>query len=448
MKINSLKTRILIWFGGVVAIILILFSLSFRYFLNKSINDNIQTKLYNEATEIFSSFMKNGTISQDAKTYTSEIAIIKDKKLLYNSQNFPPQNIFKFIKDVSTFHIYENEDDETVSAIYILKEDAYTVVIRKTNIDNKIEDFEDILLLLDPILLLLLIYAASRLIDKILFPINKVTKAAQDISVNNFSSMIEQPKENDEIKELVNAFNKMITRLKNGVENLDRFNSDVSHELKTPLTVIKGEVEITLRRLRKPEEYQKSMEVIYYEAQQMQMIVENLLLLTKYSKQNIVHSFEVCNLDSILLSILDKFTTQLRKKNIHLQLQQFEPITIKANIVLIHSIFSNLIDNAIKYSDNDKNIYISLYKKQKVYFEIRDEGIGIEEKQLSKITNRFYRVDASRNKTIKGFGLGLSIVKNSVELHNAKMKIHSIYNEGTTIIVEFPAYFSDDVECI
>jgi len=104
---------------------------------------------------------------------------------------------------------------------------------------------------------------------------------------------------------------------------------------------------------------------------------------------------------------------------------------------LIFSIFSNIIDNAIKYTPNNKNIFVSLYKNEKIHFIIKDEGIGIPKNELSKITDRFYRIDKSRNKKIKGFGLGLCIVKNSVELHNAELKITSIEKSGTQVEVIF-----------
>jgi len=435
---NSLKTRVLIWFGSIVAIILLLFSISFRYFMNKSINNNIKTHLYNDAIEILIDFKQNTTLFPDYELHDEEIIVFKNKKVLYNSITLNMHKIYKLIEDQTNFQIYENENnDDTVSALYILRKNNFIIVVYKINIDNKIENFEDTLLFLDPILLLLLLFAASKLIDKILLPINKITRTAQNISVNNFSGTIEIPEKQDEIKELVNSFNAMIQRLKEGVENLDRFNNDVSHELKTPLTVIQGEVEITLRKLREPKEYQKSMQIIYYEAKQMQSIVENLLLLTKYSQQNIQQSFEKCQLDSMLLEVLDKFSTQLKEKELNIKLKKLETVSLKVNQILFYSIFSNLIDNAIKYTPRRKNIYISLYTKEEhVYFEIQDEGIGINESQLSKITDRFYRVDESRNKNIKGFGLGLSIIKNSIELHGGILLIDSKPHKGTHLLIK------------
>lgn len=437
MKFNSLKLRVLVWFGGVVALILILFSISFRYFLNQSINNNIETKLYHEATENLAHHLRNDRNSDEQKNKLIQTLILKDGSIVKQSAEFDIKNIKELLKSDKSFYIFENENDESINALLILTKDKYKVLIYQKDIDNRIENFEDTLFILNSILLIILIYTASRLIDKILLPIQKITKNAKDISINNFSKTISEQKEDDEIKELVDSFNNMINRLKDGVEKLDRFNSDVSHELKTPLTVIKGEIEITLRKLREPQEYQKSMQTIYREANQMQKIVEDLLLLTKYSKDNIEHSFRACSLDSNLLAVIDKFGSKLKEKEIVLHLERIEPISIKANESLISSIFSNLIDNAIKYTPNGKNIYISLFKDKQIYFEIRDEGIGIPKDNLSKVTDRFYRADESRNRGVKGFGLGLSIVKNSAELHNAKMKIESDENRGTIVVVVF-----------
>jgi len=298
------------------------------------------------------------------------------------------------------------------------------------------EYIEYTLWILVPILLIILIFLVSRVIDKVLNPIKEITKTANEISISDFSSSIEEPTDNDEVREFVRSFNGMIYRLKDGVERMDRFNHDVSHELKTPLTVIKGEVEITLDRPRKSAEYIKSLQIIGEEASQIENMIKSLLFLSKYSKSNIKHSFEFCELDYILFKVLDRYKIQLKNKNINIHLKNIEKIKKKVNPVLIESIFSNLIDNAIKYSNKDKNIYISLFQKEKIRFIIEDEGIGIPKDKIQKLTHRFYRVDESRNRKIKGFGLGLSIVKNSVELHDGTMHIESKEKKGTIVIID------------
>jgi len=315
------------------------------------------------------------------------------------------------------------------------------IMVFQKNIDNKIENFQDILLWLIPILLLVFIFLASKMLDKILSPINRLINATKDMSVTKFTKSIEVPKENDEIKELVVSFNAMIERLQEGIERLDRFNSDVSHELKTPLTVIQGEVELALRKTREPLEYQNSLSTIATQSKQIEHIVKQLLLLTKYTKENIKESFEECLLDSLLIGVIDKFQIQLSEKNLQLDIQKIEPIVIQANPVLIESIFSNIIDNAIKYTPKERKITLWLYKDAKIHFVVKDEGMGIDKEHIAKITERFYRVDSSRNKKVDGFGLGLSIVKNSVLMHEGSLDIKSLGVGGTIVSVLFPTNY-------
>jgi len=424
LKFRSLKTRILIWFGSIAFVVLSFFAFSFNYFLNQNINNNIKSRLqliahkssnYIKAPNVGIAIIHKGEIEK--KNY--EFTLKNYKKYLYRKQNF-----FIFIHD---------KNDDYIDALYIEKMGDKTIVILRKNIDNKIEGFQDILLFLIPILLFVFIFLASKMIDKILILINKLISATKDISITKFTKNIEIPKDNDEIKELVISFNAMIDRLKDGVERLDRFNSDVSHELKTPLTVIQGVIEITLRKSREPQEYEKSLQTIQKYSKQIELIVKQLLLLTKYSKENIKESFETCSLDSLLMNTIDKFQVQFQEKNLKLHIKKIEPINIEANPILMGLVFVNLIDNAIKYTPENKNITISLYKDSKINFIIKDEGIGIKKEHLSKITDRFYRADSSRNKKIKGFGLGLSIVKNSVFMHGGSLKIDSEVDIGTTV---------------
>jgi len=431
LKSNSLKIKLLLWFGGITAFILLLFSISFYYFLSNSINDNIKIQLQHQAIDIENSF-------ETQKNITATFAIIEHNKVTYKTADFDLQNLDFYLQNSHSFFILSDEESsENINALYIYKGKKNSIVVYKKNIDNKVEDLTSTLLILNPILLLLLIFMASKMIDKILDPIHNVIKTAKEISVNNFSTTIPRPKEDDEIRELIDSFNAMIERLKDGVDALDRFNSDVSHELKTPLTVILGEIEVTLRKQRESHEYEKSMRTIHYETLQIQKIVENLLLLTRYTKENIADSFELCSLNEILLHVSEKYSKQLGAKNITLMIDKIEKISMMANISLITLIYSNLLDNAIKYSETNTKIHLSLYKNEAIHFIIEDEGIGIAKEQLSKITERFYRVDESRNKKIEGFGLGLFIVKQSVELHNGAMHINSTLDKGTKVEILF-----------
>jgi len=429
LRFNSLKARVLVWFGTIAFIVLALFALSFSYFLNKSIDKNIKSKLE------FIAHKYEDHIS----TQNIGIAVVKNGTIKIKNSYFSLQNFKHYLyKEDNFFIIKHTHDDDYIDALYIEKVGTKKIMVFQKDIDNKIENFQDTLLWIIPILLLVFIFLASKMLDKILSPINRLINATKDISVTKFTKSIEVPKEDDEIKELVVSFNAMIKRLQEGIKRLDRFNSDVSHELKTPLTVIQGEVELALRKTREPLEYQKTLSTIATQSKQIELIVKQLLFLTKYTQENIKDSFEECLLDSLLIGVIDKFQIQLHEKNLQLEIQKIVPISIQANHVLIESIFSNIIDNAIKYTPKDRKIFLWLYQDSKIHFVVKDEGIGIDKEHLSKITDRFYRVDSSRNKKIDGFGLGLSIVKNSVLMHKGNIDIESTQADGTTVTVLFP----------
>jgi signal transduction histidine kinase len=445
LKFNSLKTKVLFWFALSTLITLFLFNWALYYFLEQNTKLSIQNKLYDKAVFINKKIINNVSIDklfEAEELKTLDVAIVKENKIIFKKGKVEFDNYLEFIKKDDSFFVFNR--DNSLNGMYILRVSnpfKGAILFYQYNVDEEItkefKQIKQILIILEPVLFILLLLLASRLVDKILRSIKDITSTANEIYVNNFSKEIPQPKYDDEIKELVDSFNKMIIRLKDGVEHLEQFNSDVSHELKTPLTVIRGEVEITLNKIRDPKYYEKSLKTIDNEARTITEIVDNLLLLTKYTKENIEQTFDVISLDSILLNTIDKFKNQVKIKNIKLNIEKLNPIQMNANSVLIATVFSNLIDNAIKYSKENTNINISLYEDDNIHFIIEDTGIGMEEKHLNKITKRFYRVDPSRNKKVKGFGLGLSIVQNSVFLHNGDMKISSEEQKGTKIEILF-----------
>lgn len=445
-RFKSIKTKILFYFAAITIFILLLFNFSFYHFLEQNTKLSIQNTLYNKAVFINNQIISNVPISDLLKHKELEsfdIAILKENKLQYKKENAFFTSLIPYIEEEKSFFVFKRAGQ--LDGLYIFRiNQPYKGAILfykkglADEISSKLQEVKEILFILEPILLLFLLFIVSKITDKILDSINNITQTANNIYVTDFASEIPQPKYDDEIKDLVDSFNFMINRLKSGVGVLNEFNSDVSHELKTPLTVIKSEIEITLNKPRDTEYYEKTLHTIEQEANQIQIIVDDLLLLTKYTKENIKQTFQEISLDSLLLATIGKFHSKLQNKNITLDIKKFESIDLLGNQVVIQSIYSNLIDNAIKYSPNDTNIFVSLYRDTQVHFIIEDEGIGISPEHLGKVHNRFYRVDRSRNKKIKGFGLGLSIVSNGIELHDGNMSINSKENKGTQIEVILP----------
>ena len=432
MKFKSLKTKLLFWFANTTFLVLIVFSFSFYYVLKNNIYSNAESKLYNEALVIKENFEKFKSDISNDPLITSNIGVFENEKLISKNQKFD-------LKEITTY-LYKDKfslinTEHYPIALYILKFDNIKIVAYEKDIDDKLEDIIDTMLTIEPIMFFALLFLASKTLDKILIPINNLTSTTKEITINNFQETIPLDDEDNELSRLTDSFNIMINRLQEGVEKLDRFNSDVSHELKTPLTVIKGEIELSLMKDRSIDYHINTIKTINFEIEQMEKIINNLLLLTKYTKANISNTFENIQLDAILLNIIYGFDKKLQSKNINLDIKKIENIKYFVNQTLIESIFTNLIDNAIKYSNENTNIEISLFKNEKIHFKIKDQGIGISDNKLPFITDKFFRVDDSRSKKVQGFGLGLSIVKNSIELHNGTLNISSKINAGTKVEV-------------
>lgn len=228
----------------------------------------------------------------------------------------------------------------------------------------------------------------------------------------------------------------MIERLKEGILRIERFNSDVSHEFQTPLTVINGEVDVILKKERTSEEYIQTLKTIKQESGLLTKIVHSLLMLNYYDKNKLDELKKSVDIDVILLNCIEKLNSKAIDKNIKLTLSAIEPIAVQSDESLVYSLFHNIIDNAIKYSKpQSAHIDIRLYKDEGIHFIVEDNGIGIAEEDLLKITHRFYRVDKARSRRFDGFGLGLSLVKQIVEIHNGTLRIDSKLNEGTKVEV-------------
>ena len=228
-------------------------------------------------------------------------------------------------------------------------------------------------------------------------------------------------------------------KLRQSLKQIKRFSSDVSHELKTPLTAMKGEIEVALKENRSKEEYRSILASTLEEVDKLQSIVKNLLMLTYIEKESLKNKFIFHALDDIFLRSLDELMVMASQKKINLEIACLDIIQLKCDDILLKTVFNNLIENAIKYSPENTTITLSLEKKEHyAYFCIDDEGSGIEEEKLPHIFERFYRADTSRSKHIKGYGLGLSLVKQIVELHLGEISAHNKETGGLRVLVKIP----------
>lgn len=278
-------------------------------------------------------------------------------------------------------------------------------------------------------------YLISR---RMLFPIDRITKTAQSISINHLDRRIEVSQTDDELSRLAKTFNEMIDRLKQSFEKQNQFVSDASHELRTPISVIQGYIGLIDRWGKEDRSVlQESIDAIKNETAGMTELIEKLLFLARGDSG----SQKLQKTEFSLKELIDEVgrESQLISQEHTIQYGATEDVSILADRKMLKQMLRALIDNSIKFTPPGGTIFVQAIKNENaVNITIKDTGIGIPQDEVSRIFNRFYRVDKARAKETGGSGLGLSIVKWIVDAHNGSIKAESTIGEGTSITAEFP----------
>lgn len=242
----------------------------------------------------------------------------------------------------------------------------------------------------------------------------------------------------DELQKMAITFNRMIERLQENLEKQKQFVSDASHELKTPLTVIKSYVDLLRRRgIQNEKIAMEAIETIYLESMRMQKMTEALLDLATSEKETMLEIKSV-NLISICQHILHQLQN-VYKRQILLH-YSLNPIMVEVDELKMKQVIIILLDNAIKYSKDKIEVFVEKYEKH-VAIWIKDYGIGIPKEDIKHIFERFYRVDKSRNRETGGTGLGLSIAKNIIKQHQGEINIRSEEGKGTEVELLIPTSY-------
>ena len=226
----------------------------------------------------------------------------------------------------------------------------------------------------------------------------------------------------------------LIARLNESYENIKKFSSNASHQIKTPLTYLRLQIHVALKKNKNIQDYRETLSSIDSEIVHLQDMVRNLLLLTRIQNMNIRETFKAVNLDAVLLDTFEEYGMIAKNKGVLLDIDKLDCSVIKAEPTLLKILFANLIDNAIKFTPKDKKVTVSLIKNTLI---VNDEGIGIPEDKQSMIFDEFYRVNSPQKTHIKGYGLGLSMVKKIVEIHKCKIEVTSSPDKGTKVAVQF-----------
>ncbi len=450
----SIKRKLLIYNIFIQIVILFLFSISLYKTLEISSKDKVEATLKVILLDVVDDVIEHkdkltNRVFDEEKEYKFEplyirLLEIQDNFLIIRSTTFPDEikskiEKLKLLKQNNI--VFEYQKDYIISRIkFDINKKDYVIEVATdfTTINSTLENLIYILLFIVPIILIFSIIGGYFLIYKSFLPIEKLLIKLKSINASDLSKRLPFKNKNDEIDLLAKEINNLLYRLEISFNKISQFSSDASHELKTPLTIIRGEIEIALRKDREVCEYKKSLENCLDEVIVIQQTIDDLLFLARKEHEVIEQKKDEIYLDEVSLEAFKEMQSFAKLKNIKLLCQIDDAMQIKGHHKLLKIAIKNILKNAITFSYENSGVILKNYSNKTSYIIcIEDKGIGICKEEQEKIFEKFYRTDKSRNKESGGTGLGMAIVEKIIKLHKGKIELESQENLGTKVYFIF-----------
>ena len=303
-------------------------------------------------------------------------------------------------------------------------------------VDAAIDRLLKIMLISGTVILLISLLAGDLLARRALRPIDTIAQAARQITAaDDLSRRIPYDGPADEVGELTQVFNRTLERLERLFNVQRRFVADVSHEMRTPLTTIQGNLEL-MQRFGPDNE---ALEAMTSETRRMSRLVDDLLLLAKADAGRLAMNMDVLDLDTLVLEVYNQARMLSGASDVAIQLGAIDQAQVRGDADRIKQLLLNLVSNALKYTPDDGTITLALARQEhQAQVTVTDTGIGIPESDQAHIFDRFYRVDKARARMDGGTGLGLSIAMWIVKAHNGTLTVNSSVGEGSTFTAYLP----------
>jgi two-component system, OmpR family, heavy metal sensor histidine kinase CusS len=291
-----------------------------------------------------------------------------------------------------------------------------------------------------PLLVILASLLGYWLSGRALAPVNRIIESAEKIGVQDLSHRLAVPEANDELRRLTETVNAMLARIEGSVHRIQQFTADASHDLRTPLSLIRTNAELALRRPRTESEYRETLERILGASEETRQLIESLLTLARADVGAAQLQFERLELPPLLEKVAQKASLlALEKCLVFSESFSDERLVMLADASAMQRLLLALLDNAVKYTPSGGTVQFRSQADEKfAVVEIEDSGIGISEQDLPRIFDRFFRADQVRSRAVPGSGLGLSIAQWVVQAHRGTIEVSSSVGRGSLFRIRIP----------
>ncbi len=480
--LDSIRTRLTLWYTGVLALVLVMLSVTTYFVFLRSVERRTDANI-NELSETFLVTLRaeledqNGSdpfkaaaqVAIAEHLFRDQVYAIADAtgKMIVSSlesvpassgissppPEFPSPASFQEFLEASSHaerffgKVRGGKDGYRAFARrFSARGNNYTLVILQSLHAQKemLEEVTATFAWVIPIAILLASVGGYFLARKSLAPVVAMSSQAGRIGAANLHERLAVQNEKDELGHLARSFNSLLDRLSESFERQRRFMADASHELRTPVAILRGEAEVALSQpSRPPAEYQESLSVLHHEAERLTRIVEDLFTLTRADAGQYPLQPRDFYLDELIAECVHSARTLAMAKKISLAFDGAAECPIHADESLLRRMLLNLLDNAIKYTPEDGRVTVACHRNGQEYaLSIADTGIGIPAELRPRIFERFFRADKARSRAESdggGAGLGLAISRWIAEAHQGRLELTRSDSTGSTFTAHLPA---------
>ncbi|HYM79134.1 MAG TPA: ATP-binding protein [Candidatus Dormibacteraeota bacterium] len=464
MNTRSLRFRITAWYAGLLAGALIVFGVSVYLGLERYLDWTLQRTLAAECRTIGTELLSQLRVKDNSwlateinEAYAPEVngRFIRVSRegvgVVYISGapkdgTFDPSRIplpSDNERDGARKHRFEAGNRLLIGSMTLTTADGNRFLVESGAPYNQIEVVLHGLLLTFaiymPFVVSLAVAGGYWLMRRSLTPVDEITKRAEGITSTNLSERLPVIRTGDELERLSKSLNRMIERLDDAFQHINRFSADASHELRTPLTILQLELEGIAQDHRRDATLGDQIGSALEEAHRMSRIVESLLAISRLDAGEVKMDMTRLDLGELAASTADEMRLLAEEKSIRLLTHAAVGVHVEGDRTRLQQVIVNLIDNAIKYTQESGMIDVSVCREgNTAVLEVSDNGPGIPAHALPHVFERFYRADKARSRVTGGSGLGLSIVKAICAAHNAEVKVSSEEGRGSCFRVEIP----------
>ncbi len=446
----KIRDRLSLQFTLIFAMLLLLVLTSIYITTEKNQRINFSNRLRDRALTVAELFLAQDNLSEEKfqevqKKYP--ISLPEEVMRIYNDKYEPvfiKQNSFQWPKSVideviRKKQIYFREGSKQTVGIYY-NDNSGNFVVLATAVDNYgYKDLNDLFrdMAITFFVSVIVMFFLGRLFARnALTPILKVINDVKFIRSSSLDKRLQTKKSKDEINELVVTFNNLLEHLEQSFDAQKSFISNASHELRTPITAIIGDIEVTLSHVRNSEEYEQTLNRVLAETVKLNELINNLFELAQANIDP--NAFEEVRLDEIIWQVKDEWNNKVPGSQIELTYDLSNDVkkyTILGNRELLFIAMGNIMNNAIKFSNNKRVVCRIVNQNDKTIISIMDSGIGILKEDLKKIFAPFQR--GSNSTGFAGLGIGLSLTEKIIRLHGASIYVNTEYKNGTEFIISF-----------